>query len=101
MKGPAASRPFVTQKTRRLCASVFGASVSRLDGSAQTEAIVHAELHGVIVGAVAGAYDRRRAAGKGRIAEIVILVFGLGRPVRREHVFEAATDGPAALVISV
>ena len=39
-------------------------------------------------------------AGKGGAAEIIILVFGLGGPVRREHVFEAGADGIAVRVVA-
>src|SRR4051794_29817066 len=35
-----------------------------------------------------------------RVAEIVVLVLGLGRPVRREHVFEAGADGVAVAVVA-
>src|SRR2546429_6601 len=35
------------------------------------------------------------------VAEIVVLIFGLRRPVRREHVFDAAANGPAILVVAV
>src|SRR5271165_4917260 len=101
MEGPAASRPFVIRKNGRLCASVLGASVFGLDGPAPTEAVVHSDLHGMIVVAVAGANDRRRTAGETSAAEIVVLVFRFGRPVRREHVFKAGTDGPAVLVVAV
>src|SRR3984893_7353140 len=45
-----------------------------------------------------GADAGRGPAGEGGAAEIVILVFGLGGPVRREHVFETGADGVAVLV---
>src|SRR5260370_267763 len=44
---------------------------------------------------VSGAGPERGAA------EIVILVFNLGRPVLREHVFEAGADGVAVAMITV
>src|SRR5947209_7959650 len=40
------------------------------------------------------------AGGKGRAAEIVVLVLGLGRPVRREHIFKASADGVAVLAVA-
>src|SRR5438034_7510884 len=35
------------------------------------------------------------------VAEVVVLVFGLGGPVRREHVFEACAHGVAVAMIAV
>src|SRR5260370_16694760 len=45
-----------------------------------------------------GADDRGRSTGERRCAEIVVLVFGLGGPVRGEHVFETGADSVAVLV---
>src|SRR5260370_18826894 len=36
-----------------------------------------------------------------RVAEVVVLVFDLGGPVRREHVFEACAHGVAVAMIAV
>src|SRR5947209_6747897 len=35
------------------------------------------------------------------VAEVVVLVFDLGRPVRGEHVFQTAADGPTIAVAAV
>src|SRR6185437_13596614 len=72
--------------------SIFGG-----DRPTPAEAVVHADLDGVLVVAEARAGNRGRA-GEGGVAEIVILVLGLGRPVRRKHVFKARADGPAVLM---
>src|SRR6185312_7172935 len=66
-----------------------------------TKPVVHADLGGVLVVAETAAGDIGRACREGGVAEIVILVLGLGRPVRGEHVFEAAADGVAVLVAAV
>src|SRR5215831_11721210 len=87
------SRPSPSQD---LTCSVLGG-----DRPAPAEAIVHADLDGVIVVAKARADDLGRAAGEGGVAEIIVLVFGLRRPVRGEHVFKAGTDGPAILMVGV
>src|SRR5580704_229068 len=93
-------------KKAGICAGLFHVSsenaVSVFSGDRPTpaEAIVHAHLDGVLVVAEARAGNRGRA-GEGGVAEIVVLVLGLGRPVRREHVFEAGADGPAVLVGAV
>src|SRR5262249_17842752 len=71
------------------------------DRPTPAEAIVHADLDSMLVVAEALADNRGRTAGEGGVAEIVVLVFGLGRPVRCEHVFETGADGPAVLVIAV
>src|ERR1700677_2024653 len=68
------------------------ASVFRDHRAAPTEAVVDAGLDGVLVVAEPGADDLRGTAGEGSAAEIVILVFHFGGPVRREHVFEARAD---------
>src|SRR5438128_9041372 len=76
-------------------------SISGGSRSTPTKPVVHADLGGVFVVAEAAAGDVGRACRKGGVAEIVILVLGLGRPVRGEHVFEAAADGVAVLVDAV
>src|SRR5215468_1775084 len=57
------------------------------------EAVVHADLDGMVVLPAARADDIGRTGGEGGVAEIIVLVLGLGRPVRREHVFEARANG--------
>src|SRR5258706_9727409 len=73
-------------------------SIPRTDRAAPPEAIVHADLDGMLVVPEVGADDRGRSTGKRRCAEIVVLVFGLGGPVRGEHVFETGADSVAVLV---
>src|SRR6266576_6517378 len=45
--------------------------------------------------------DRGGAGRECGVAEIVVLVFGLGRPVWREHVLEASAHGVAVAMIAV
>src|SRR6185312_7484405 len=92
-KRPTQSRPLERQQAAAH-GSIFGGH-----RSAPAEAVVHADLDGVIVVAEARADDRGRSPCESRAAEIVVLVLGLGRPVRGEHVFKARADGPAILVI--
>src|ERR1700753_3945951 len=75
--------------------SVFGG-----DRAAPAKAVVHADLDRVLVVAEARADDLGGTAGEGGAAKIVVLVLGLGRPVRGEHVFEAGADGPAVLLVA-
>src|ERR1700726_4924376 len=91
-KRPARSRPFGID---------LSGSVTRGDRATPAEAIVDAGLDGVLVVTEAGADDRRRTTGESGAAEIVILVFGLGRPVRREHVFQTGADREAVLAASI
>src|SRR3569833_2539001 len=76
-------------------------SISGGSTAAPTEPVVHADLGGVFVVAEAAAGDVGGPAREGGVAEIVILVLGLGRPVRGEHVFEAAADGVAVPVVAI
>src|SRR6266446_536698 len=76
-------------------------SIPRTDRATPPDAIVHADLDGMLVVPEMGANDRGRSAGESGIAEVVVLVFGLGGPVRREHVFETAADGVAVLVTAI
>src|SRR5258708_13234513 len=73
-------------------------SIPRTDRTAPPEAIVHADLDGMLVVPEVGADDRGRSTGERRGAEIVVLVFGLGGPVRGEPVFETRSDSVAVLV---
>src|ERR1700735_5392656 len=65
------------------------------------EAVVDAGLDGVLGVGEPGADDVDRAGQEGRAAEIVVLVFELGGPARREHVFEAGADSVAVLVAAI
>src|SRR5205807_10651949 len=55
----------------------------------------------MFVVAEAGADDLGGSAGESGVAEVIVLVLGLGGPVRREHVFETGADGVAVFVPSV
>ena len=65
------------------------------------EAIVDAGLHSMLVVAVAAESRERGRRHEGGLAEVVVLIFDLGGPTRREHVFEAGTDGVAIMVAAV
>src|SRR3954452_20667615 len=67
--------------------------------TAPAEAVVHTHLDGMFVLPAADADDVSGAGGEGGAAEIIVLVLGLGRPVRREHVLEAGADGVAVLAV--
>src|SRR5882757_10669569 len=102
--GRAPSRPSANKKagvkpafSRRMSVrSIFGG-----DRATPAKPVVHADLDGVFVVPEAPAGDIRRGGDEGGIAEIVILLFGLGRPVGRKHVFEASADRVAVLVIAI
>src|SRR5579864_5640208 len=70
-------------------------------GTAPAEAVVYAELDGVLVVTKPRADDGRRAGEKRGVAEIIVLVFAFDRPVRREHVFEAGADSIAVVSIVI
>src|SRR3954451_24877648 len=96
-RSPANERP----ARAGLCQIVIvgGASVARGCRTAPAEAIVHADLDGMLVLPAADADNVDRTGGDRRAAEVVILVLGLGRPIRREHVFEASADSVAVLAV--
>src|SRR3954454_18943784 len=79
---------------------VGGASVARGCRTAPAKAIVHADLDGMLVLPAADADNVDRTGGDRRAAEVVVLVLGLGRPIRREHVFEASANGIAVLAVA-
>src|ERR1039458_5378006 len=68
---------------------------------APVEAVVDAGLDGVLGVGEPGADNVDGAGQEGRAAEIVVLVFELGGPVRREHIFKAGADGVAILMVAV
>src|SRR5215207_10396819 len=76
-------------------------SISGGSRSTPTKPVVHADLGGVLVVAETATGDIGRPRREGGVAEIVILVLGLGRPVRGEHVFETAADRIAVLVAAI
>src|SRR5258708_37051679 len=88
------SPAFLHLDTRRV--SIFGS-----DRTTPAEAVVHTDLDGVVVVPEALPGDVSRACRELGLAEIVVLVLGLGRPVRREHVFEAGAARIAVLVVAV
>src|SRR6201989_2416707 len=75
--------------------------IARGNRATPAKAVVDAGLDGVLVIPEAGADDISRTAGEGVATKVVILVLDLGRPVRREHVFETGADGVAILVVAV
>src|SRR6187399_2569752 len=76
-------------------------SISGGSSSAPPKPVVHPDLGGVLVVAETPAGDIGRPRREGGVAEIVILVLSLGRPVRGEHVFETAADRIAVLVAAI
>src|SRR4029079_6480369 len=64
------------------------------------EAVVYAEFEGVFVIGERRDHDRRRP-NEGDIAEVVILIFKLDRPVRDQHVFDAAADRVSIVAVAV
>src|SRR5712691_1646722 len=81
---------------------VRSGSVPRDHRATPVEAIVDASLNRMLVIAEAGSNEDGRAAGQeGGAAEVVILVFNLGGPAGREHVFEASADGVAVTMVAV
>src|SRR4029077_1122381 len=77
------------------CGSVFAR-----ERTAPAKPVVHTNLDGVLVVPEFGADDVGGAGGESGVAEVVILVLSLGRPVRREHVFQTAADGIAVLLVA-
>src|SRR5882724_12754588 len=106
---PCAKFAHRSQKKGRHKAGLFRESVQVRSGSVPrdhrstpVEAIVDAGLNRMLVVAEAGSNEDERAAGyEGGAAEVVILVFNLGGPARREHVFEAGTDGVAVTMVAI
>src|SRR6266481_708299 len=100
--GLCATRDDLCQQKGRLHAGLFLAmqtlSIPRTHGATPAEAIVYADLDAMLVVPEVGAHDRGRSTGERRGAEVVVLVFGLGGPVRREHVFKTGADGVAVFV---
>src|ERR1700735_80971 len=65
------------------------------------EAVVDTGLDGVLGVGEPGADNVDGAGQEGRAAEIVILVFELGGPARREHIFKAGADRVAILMAAI
>src|SRR5271168_5106185 len=65
------------------------------------EAVVDAGLDGVLGVGEPGADNVDGTGQEGRAAEIVVLVFELGGPAWREHIFEAGADSVAILAVAV
>src|ERR1700733_400366 len=98
--GPANKRPAGSRPLSDRGRAVRGGSVARGRRTAPAEAVVHTDLDGMLIVPAANADDVGRTAGDRRAAEVVILILGLGRPVRREHVFKAGADGVAVLAVA-
>src|SRR5436305_6957124 len=77
------------------------ASVPGAGRASPAEPVVDAKLRGMLVIAKTSSHDGSGSTGEIGAAEIIVLVLSLGRPVRREHVFETATDGVAVIVVSI
>src|ERR1700744_5118021 len=54
----------------------------------------------MVVGAEAAERNQRGRSREAGVAEIVVLIFQLARPVRGEHVFETGTDGVTVAVVA-
>src|SRR5580698_2535615 len=81
--------------------SVARSIVSEARRATEVEAIVQADLDGLIVGAEAAERSERNRSGEAARAEVVVHVLDLGRPILGEHVFETGTDGVAVAVVAV
>src|SRR5260370_7521432 len=81
-KGRRESRPSASYGSRR--------SVARDDRAAEVEAIIDAELQRVLV--IVEAAERHQYSGRHEagVAEIIVLILALGRPVLGDHVFPPA-----------
>src|SRR3979411_212805 len=88
IKRPASRRPFSRLDTEVRIRDTKSVSVFGSRRATPAKPVVHPDLDGVFVVPEALASDVGGASVEGGLAEIVILVFGLGRPVGREHVFE-------------
>src|SRR5579871_1155442 len=75
-------------------------SILRDHRASPVETIVDARLHDMVVGAEAAEWNQRGRRGEARIAEVVVLIFELARPVLGEHVFEAGADGPTVVAVA-
>src|SRR5262245_35771344 len=67
----------------------------------EVEAVVDTDLHGVLVIAEAAERRQRRRRHEPAVAEVVVLVLDLARPVLGEHVFETGADGVAVAMAAV
>src|SRR5260370_2880917 len=78
----------------------FG-SVLRNHRATPVEAIVDAGLYGMLV--VTGAAESREDGRRHEVglAEVIVLILNLGRPVLREHVFQAGAEGVAIVMAAV
>src|ERR1039457_2488397 len=76
-------------------------SILRNHRATPVEAIVQAGLHSMLV--VAGAAETRQDGWRHKIglAEVIILILDLGRPVLGEHVFQASADSVAIMMAAV
>src|SRR5438132_8567974 len=91
-------RPFNLGRKRLVSSSPLAELVARDDGAREIEAVIHADLERVLVIVEGAERHQRRRRNEAAVAEIIVLILGLHRPARREHVFGAAADGPAVAV---
>src|SRR5207344_1936533 len=75
--------------------------VLRNHRTAEVEAVVDTGLERVLVGAEAAERRQRRRGHELAVAEVVVLVLDLARPVLGEHVFETGADRPAVTMAAV
>src|SRR5260370_11267460 len=92
-RGRRESRPSASYGSRR--------SVARDDRAAEVEAIIDAELKRVLV--IVEAAERHQYSGRHEagVAEIIVLILALGRPVLGDHVFHAGADGVAVAMVGI
>src|ERR1700693_5180669 len=79
--------------------SVYG-SVLRDDRATPVEAIVDASLHNMVVGAEVAERSQRGGSQERGVAEVVVLVLDLARPVLGEHVFQTGADRVAIAMVA-
>src|SRR5262245_3591010 len=96
-KRPAERRPFPQSETR----NDWLVLRNHRAGSTEVEAVVDTGLDGVLVVADAAEAHQLRRRDEAGIAEVVVLVLDLARPVRSEHVFETSPDRPTILMVAV
>src|SRR5215471_20697992 len=97
-KRPAKRRPFPREAKLESGLLVLRDHRAR---ATEVEAVVDTDLHGVLVIAEAAERRQRHRRHEPCVAEVVVLVLDLARPVLREHVFEAGANGVAVAMAAV
>src|SRR5262249_54657549 len=96
-KRPAERRPFPQSETR----NDWLVLRNHRAGSTEVEAVVDTGLDGVLVVAEAAERREHHRRREPRVAEVVVLVLDLARPVRSEHVLETGADRVAIFMVAV